>query len=228
MAATVPQPIIWSSKPALIYILGGPGVGKGSLCIPLPKQFTNVYHLSVGDHLRDLLTQDSSPSTSQSFGGLDHGTFSTLMQQRQLLPTETIVSIVENALGTIANTAAASGVSNQIVLVDGFPRSLESAVLANARWGMPRHVLFFDCPRELAEARFLNRKRSSDDSEEVFRMRHDEFERLNGEIMAMYGDIVVRVCTETGIGETWDGLHDRISALMKELGGTKSGVSQAR
>jgi len=227
MAALVPQPTIGPSKPALIYILGGPGVGKGSLCTPLPKQFTNIYHLSVGDHLRELLAQDSSTSTTQSFGGLDHGTFSMLMQQRQLLPTETIVSIVENALSAIANTAAASGISNPIILVDGFPRSLESAALANARWGMPRNVLFFDCPRELAEARFLNRKRSSDDSAEVFQKRYDEFERLNGEIMEMYGDIVVRVDTETRMGETWDGLHGRVSVLMEELGGTKLGSPQA-
>lgn len=226
MAVPGSQPTTGSSRPALIYILGRPGVGKGTLCTPLPKQFTNIYHLSVGDHLRDLLAQDSSPSTSQSFGGLDHGAFSTLMQQRQLLPTETIVSIVENALGAISNMAAAGGVGNPIVLVDGFPRSLESAALANARWGVPHHVLFFDCPRELAEARFMNRKRSSDDSVEIFQRRYDEFERLNGEILKMYGDTVVRVDTKTRTGETWDGLHDRVSALMEELGGIKSGLSQ--
>lgn len=124
MAAPVSQSITGSSKAALIYILGGPGVGKGSLCTPLTKQFANFYHLSVGDHLRDLLTQDSSPNTSQVFGGLDHATFSTLMQQRQLLPTETIVSIVESALGAISKTAAANEVSHPIILVDGFPRSL--------------------------------------------------------------------------------------------------------
>ena len=112
MAAPMLQPTKQSSMPSLIYILGGPGVGKGSLCTPLPKEFTNVYHLSVGDHLRDLQAQDSSQSTPQSFGGLDYETFSTLMQQRQLLPTETIVSIVDTALRVIADTAAASGVSN--------------------------------------------------------------------------------------------------------------------
>ncbi|GAB7322328.1 hypothetical protein MBLNU13_g03301t1 [Cladosporium sp. NU13] len=132
------------------------------------------------------------------------------MQQLQLLPTETIVIIVENALGAIANTAAASGISNPIALVNGFPRSVESAALTNARWGVPHNSLFFDCPRELAEVRFLNRKRSSDDSVEIFRMRYDEFERLNGEIMEVYGDIIVRVNTTIGVGEAWDGLHDKI------------------
>ena len=200
MAAPMLQPTKQSSMPSLIYILGGPGVGKGSLCTPLPKEFTNVYHLSVGDHLRDLQAQDSSQSTPQSFGGLDYETFSTLMQQRQLLPTETIVSIVDTALRVIADTAAASGVSNPIVLVDGFPRSVESASLA----------------------RFLNRQRSSDDSVKIFRMRFDEFEKLNGEILEMYSDIVLRVNTTTEThGETWDGLRGKVGVLMEELGGTK-------
>ena len=226
MAAPMSEVAAESSRLSLIYILGGPGVGKGTLCSPLSKQFTNVYRLSVGDHLRDLLAQGSPQSTAQSFGGLNHGTFSTLTQQRQLLPTETIVSIVDNALRVIADTAAASGVSNPIVLIDGFPRSLESASLADTRWGAPQVVLFFDCPRELAEARFLNRKRSSDDSVEIFRMRYDEFEKLNGEIMEIYSDIIVRVNTTTEMhGETWDDLHDRIGALMEELGGTKSEIS---
>ena len=214
MAATMLQPTTGLSKPSLIYILGGPGVGKGSLCTPLPQQFTNVYHISVGDHLRELMAQNSSQTTPQPLGGLDHETFVTLMQQRQLLPTETIVSIVGAALRAISNAAAASEISNPIVLVDGFPRSLESAVLADARWGPPQAVLFFDCPRKLAEARFLKRRRSTDDSVEVFRKRYEEFERLNGEIMTMYKDVVVRVDTETGIDESWECLHDRVSELM--------------
>lgn len=226
MAATTFQLTIESWKPSLIYVLGGPGVGKGSLRTPLPKQFTNVYHLSVGDHLRELMAQNSSRTTPQPLGGLDHRTFTTLMQQRQLLPTETIVSIVDAALRAISNAATVSGISNPIVLVDGFPRSLESAAMVDARWGVPQAVLFFDCPRELAEARFLKRRRSADDSVEVFRKRYDEFERLNGGIMEMYKDIVVRIDTETGIDESWEGLHGKVSELMEKLGGIKGGVKQ--
>jgi adenylate kinase family enzyme len=146
------------------------------------------------------------------------------MQQRQLLPTENIISIVGAALRAISNTATARGIRSPIVLVDGFPRSLESAASADAHWGPPFRVLFFDCPRELAEARFLKRRRSADDSAEVFRKRYDEFERLNGEIMEIYKDIVVRVDTETEIDESWEGLHDGVSEFMEELGGIKGGA----
>jgi adenylate kinase family enzyme len=171
------------------------------------------------------MAQNSSQTTPQPLGGLDHEALITLMQQRQLLPTETIVSIVGAALRAISKAAAASGIRNPIILVDGFPRSLESAAMAEARWGAPQAVLLFDCLRELAEARFLKRKRSADDSAEIFRKRYDEFERLIGEIMEMYKDIVVRVDTKTGIDESWESLHDRVSDLMEKLGGIKGGVS---
>lgn len=227
MAEPISQPTTASSKSRLIYILGAPGVGKGSLCNPLSDQFTNVYHLSIGDHLRNLSTQDSSQTTPQPLGGMDQQTFSTLMQRRQLLPAETIVSIVDSFLKMTSSKASASGIDNPIILVDGFPRTHESALLADARWGMPYSVLFFDCPRELAEARFLKRRRSADDSVEIFRTRYGQFERLHGEIMEMYSDIIARVDTTTGMGKTWDGLHDKVGQLMEQLGGTKSGVSHA-
>lgn len=207
-----------SPQASLIYILGAPGAGKGTLCTFLAQQYTNVFHLSVGDHLRYLLSQELSQSTPQTFGGLDHETFSSLMQQRQLLPAEAVVAIVDNAVKTISKTAAARQLGAPIILIDGFPLSHESAALADAVWGAPRSVFFFDCPRHMAEARFLNRRRSADDSVELFQIRCDEFERLNGGIVAMYRDIVVRVNTETGPEETWEDLMNKVGEMLKELG----------
>jgi UMP-CMP kinase len=225
MAASSPQSATASSRPTLIYILGAPGADKGSLCAPLSEQLANVWHLSTGDYLRSILVQDPSQDISQSFGGLDRDMSSRLMQQRQLLPSETIVSIVDTALRAISGVASDHGVHSPIILVDGFPRSLEADVMADACWGAAHRVLFFDCPRQLTEARFLNRRRSTDDSVEIFRTRCDEFERLNGDILAMYSGIVVRVNTETDNGETWDGLPDRVSVLMESLGATKRDTS---
>jgi len=222
MAAPLAQPTTNPSRPSIIYILGAPGAGKETLCKLLAKAYTNVYHLSVGDHLRHLQSQDSSQSTSDSFGGLDHETFTERMQQRQLLPTDTIVAIVDAALKAVSDTASFSEISNPIVLVDGFPRSIRSVQLADVRWGLPDGVFFFDCPRQLAEARFLERKRSADDSVEIFRTRYDEFDRLDGEIVTMYSHIVVRISTETGTEETWKAFRNSVKEVMVRLGATKS------
>lgn len=41
-----------AKKPSIIYILGAPGAGKGTLCSSFTQHYANVYHLSIGDHLR--------------------------------------------------------------------------------------------------------------------------------------------------------------------------------
>lgn len=56
-------------------------------------------------------------------------------------------------------------------------------------------VLSFSCAREIAEARFLNRKLATrtDGTVEMFRQRCDEFERNNPGILSRYEDRVFEV-----------------------------------
>ncbi len=46
--------IVMTSKPRVIFFLGGPGSGKGTHCDILRERF-NLLHLSVGDILREFL-----------------------------------------------------------------------------------------------------------------------------------------------------------------------------
>jgi UMP-CMP kinase len=203
-------------KPTLIYVIGAPGAGKGTLCTLLAKCFTNIHHLSVGDHLRSLLELNAQ----QTFGGLPAEQLSRLLQLRSLLPPGTIISIIDDAVKAIGKAAEGNS-ETQIVLVDGFPRTPGSAPLAQLEWGDPKMVLFFDCPRALAEARFIERRRAEDDSVEVFRGRYDEFERLNKPILEFYGDKVVRIGTETDTEVTWETLKGRVRGLLDELGASE-------
>jgi UMP-CMP kinase len=152
---TASHPSDDATIPPFIYILGAPGAGKGTLCPLLAKHFTNIHHLSIGDLLRDLQANDQN--TVQTLGGMDPETFNALMKVRISLPAENIVAIVEIALKEIVSNAATNGSHIPTVLIDGFPRTLDSAELANTTWGMPRAVFVFCCPRALAEKRFLDR-----------------------------------------------------------------------
>jgi adenylate kinase family enzyme len=54
--------------------------------------------------------------------------------------------------------------------------------------GNPLLVLFFDCPKDTAQRRFLTRRlagREGDD-ERTFQKRYQEFTKLNPEIAEMY------------------------------------------
>lgn len=199
----------------IIYVLGAPGAGKGTICPLLAQNYANTYHLSIGDHLRSLLDLEPSTTTAATFGGLGRSDFSTRMQRRELLPAKTLISIATNAINSIVQRASTDCVNKPTILVDGFPRSLESAKLADDALGAPHKVLFFDLPREIAEARFLDRKRSADDGRDVFAMRYAEFERLNGLIIERYSDRVVRVGTELGTENTWE----RVRQMEQEIFG---------
>jgi UMP-CMP kinase len=203
-------------KPITIYVVGAPGAGKGTLCTLLAKHYTNlnIHHLSVGDHLRKLLELNAQ----QTFGGLPAKEMKRLLQLRSLLPPSTIISIIDDAVDDIRQAAALSGSGTPIVLVDGFHRDPKSIPLAQPKHGDPSMVLFFDCPRDLAEARFLKRRRSEDDSVEVFRGRYDEFELSNRPILEFYVDKVVRVGTETDTEVTWEALKAKVGFLLGELG----------
>lgn len=91
------------------------------------------------------------------------------------------------------------------VLVDGFPRRLDQAAAVEEQvsihmWlivcliandlqiGPPALVLFFHCPEEIAEQRFLTRNllgRETDDRK-TFRKRYQEFTKLNPVIVEAY------------------------------------------
>lgn len=211
---------LFNMNSTIIYVLGTPGAGKGTICTLLAQHYTNIHHLSMGDHLRSLLSLDPSITTSTTFGELECADFSARMQRRELLPADTIIAIAKNAIESLgeATSNENDGQTRPIILLDGFPRSPESAQLADDVLGAPRKVLFFDCPREVAEARFLDRKRSADDGRDVFAFRYEEFEKLNGPILAKYEDRVVTIGTELGTKKTWERAREMAGGIFGELG----------
>lgn len=42
--------------PEIVFILGGPGSGKGTQCLKLQEKYGNIIHLSAGDLLRKEVT----------------------------------------------------------------------------------------------------------------------------------------------------------------------------
>lgn len=207
--------------PTLIYVLGCPGAGKGTLCTLLSRSYKNIHHLSLGHHLRRLLSQNNPiTNTAETFGGLEYADFSARLHRHELLPAENIVHIMHAAVEGIVNDfPRGTDTKKQIILIDGFPRSLASAEKADLYFGIGRvgKVLLFDCPRELAVERFLQRKRSADDDVDVFKRRYEEFEESINDILNFYDGCVVDIATEKETQETWE-------ALKRDLGRVFAGL----
>lgn len=65
-----------TEKPRIIFVLGGPGSGKGTQCDLLKKNY-DFLHYSVGDILRDFLKT----------GSKDAKEISKLMKEGQMVPS---------------------------------------------------------------------------------------------------------------------------------------------
>lgn len=140
----------------LIFVLGGPGSGKGTLCARLAAD-CGARHLSVGDLLR------GAPDLQ---AGLQAG---------HLAPSERVVALL---LGAMPRGSR--------YIVDGFPRTAENRRVFEARTSWrPDRVLFLDCPTHILWDRLMGRNRA-DDSPDAIHERLRIFEQQTMPVVRSY------------------------------------------
>ena len=103
----------------IIFVIGPPGAGKGTLCSRMAKQFGYV-HFSVGDYLRDL-SENGDSNPDDAFGGLSSEQIRNTLQTRTLIASEQIVAVILYRITQDLVQGRQTGV------IDGFSRSHESA-----------------------------------------------------------------------------------------------------
>ena len=146
------------SKPTVIFVLGGPGAGKGTQCAQLVAEF-GCSHLSAGDLLRE----------ERKSGSKNGELIQSYIDQGKIVPVEITVNLIKNAI----NRDLATGKS--VFLVDGFPRDEQNVRGWNEVMGdfcELAFVYFFDCPEAVMEKRLLSRNEGrSDDNIDTVRKR---------------------------------------------------------
>ncbi|KAK0618229.1 uridylate kinase [Bombardia bombarda] len=180
-----PTPTFSPDDVTVVFVLGGPGAGKGTQCANLVKEY-GFTHLSAGDLLR---AEQDRPGSQ--FGGL----IKDCIKNGAIVPMEVTVQLLENAMTeTIKNAAAtastptsgpggpaAAGKSTKSkakFLIDGFPRKMDQALMFEEAVCPARFVLFYDCPEAEMERRLLERGKTSgrsDDNAESIRKRFRTF-----------------------------------------------------
>ncbi|KAG0650951.1 Uridylate kinase [Hyphodiscus hymeniophilus] len=157
-------PVFSPSKVTVLFVLGGPGAGKGTQCANLVRDY-NFTHLSAGDLLR--AEQDRPDS---EFGQL----IKDYIKDGKIVPMEVTVQLLENAMTDVVKQAGGKGK----FLIDGFPRKMDQALKFEETVVPSKFVLFFDCPEEEMQKRLLKRGKTSgrtDDNEESIKKRFKVF-----------------------------------------------------
>ncbi|XP_020553794.1 UMP-CMP kinase 3 isoform X1 [Sesamum indicum] len=146
-----------NKKVKVVFVLGGPGSGKGTQCANIVKHF-GYSHLSAGDLLR-----------AERDSGSENGTMiKNMIKKGEIVPSEVTIKLLQRAMEEDGNDK---------FLIDGFPRNEENRAAFESVTGIePEFVLFFDCPEEEMEKRVLNRNQNRDDDNiETIRKRFEVY-----------------------------------------------------
>jgi len=168
----------------IIFVVGGPGSGKGTQCDMLRQRF-NLTHLSSGDLLRAEV--DSGSALGESL--------SATMASGRLVSMETVLDILEAAVMK-ALKAGTKG-----FLIDGYPREVDQGLMFARKIRDCDVVLFFDAKDETMTSRLLKRALTSgraDDNYTTVKLRlktfHDQtrpvvdFYRQRGKLIRVNAD----------------------------------------
>jgi len=152
-------------KPNVVFVLGGPGAGKGTMCDVAEVQL-GWTHLSTGDLLR----------AEQEAGGPTTDIINEYISAGKLVPNDIVVRLLKVAMEHVTRT---TGKRN--FLLDGFPRSLSNLDAWYEVFGreaeLPK-MIYFECPYDVLEQRILGRAKYSgrgDDNIKSVRLRFDTF-----------------------------------------------------
>lgn len=123
----------------VVFVLGGPGAGKGTQCKLLAKKF-NFVHLSAGDLLREERARPGS-----QYGDL----INEYIEQGKIVPMHITIGLLRRAM-------LEAGEERRF-LVDGFPRDVAQGVEFERIVCPSKAMLFFSCPESVLTERLLER-----------------------------------------------------------------------
>lgn len=152
-----------TDKPNIVFVLGGPGAGKGTQSAKIVETF-GYQHLSAGDLLREERAKPGSEFGELIEGHITNGT---------IVPVKITCALLERAM-----------IQSEAVnfLIDGFPRNEDNLTGWNAQMGDKvnlKFVLFFNCDEATCVERCLARGAAgsgrTDDNEESLKKRFNTY-----------------------------------------------------
>jgi len=140
----------------VLFVVGGPGSGKGTQCTRLINKF-NLTHICSGDLLRDEVASGSKLGKSLAL----------TMKRGDLVGLETVLTLIRNAMVKAA-LAGSDG-----FLIDGYPREVKQGAVFESLIKACDACVYFNCCDETMVDRVLTRVKAenADDDEERIRKR---------------------------------------------------------
>jgi UMP-CMP kinase len=160
--------------PEVVFVLGGPGSGKGTQCAKLVKEFDFV-HLSAGELLREERDRDSD----------DAKLINTYMKEGKIVPVEVTINLIKQAMEK-------AGWASRKYLIDGFPRNENNYKGFFSVMGSHvavKKALHFEASEEILTERIMERAKTSgrvDDNLESLKLRFKTYREQQLPILSAF------------------------------------------
>ncbi|KAJ2002155.1 bifunctional uridylate/adenylate kinase [Coemansia thaxteri] len=192
-------------KKTVVFVLGGPGSGKGTNSEKLVHDFGFV-HLSAGD----LLRAEQKREVSQ-YGEL----IAHYIREGLIVPHEITIGLLRNAMMDHPDCDR--------FLIDGFPRNLVQAKAFEDTVCRAQKVLYFECPEAVMLDRLLNRGKTSgrtDDNIESIKKRFNTYVNDSKPVIDAYAKDgkVITVSCQGSVNDVYKNAHDHVAQLFKDIG----------
>lgn len=186
------------AKLPVIFVLGGPGCGKGTQCEKIVKQY-GFTHLSSGDLLRDEVSSGSERGKA----------LNAIMEKGDLVPLEVVLDLLAEAM--LKRVSTSKG-----FLIDGYPREQAQGVQFEQTILPCTKVLYFEVPDEVMVQRLLHRAKTSgrvDDNEETIKKRLATFHKHSKPVIDYYKDKCSTIVALSSPDEVFSEVQKALSAL---------------
>lgn len=202
-------------KPRVVFVLGGPGSGKGTQCARISETY-GYKHLSAGD----LLREERSKAGSQ-YGDL----IESYIKDGKLVPVEITVKLIQQAMQT-------QGWAGGNFLIDGFPRSFDNWTGWQSVMGATvdiKFALFFNVTEACMEARLMERGKTSgrsDDNAATIRKRFATFQQESMPMVEWFAtqSMLRKIGGELSVEDVWNNVQGAFApSVVFVLGGPGAG-----
>lgn len=191
-----------SHSPKIFFFLGGPGVGKGTICTRLVQEF-GYTHFCAGELLRDVVKKGDSELGKK---------IASILEKGAIVPSEITVELLRTHISLQPNPHG--------YLIDGFPRNLEQAGMFEDGIAKAKGIIFFECPTEIMKERLLSRIASgstrSDDTLEIIVNRLKVNMDVCQPVVEHYR--ATGRCLEVDASKTVEDVYQQVVRILHTLG----------
>merc|ERR1712212_753297 len=174
------------AKLPIVWVLGGPGCGKGTQGDKIVAKY-GYTHPSSGDLLREEVASGSERGKN----------LTAIMESGQLVPLATVLDLLAEAM--IKRLGGSKG-----FLIDGYPREVAQGEEFEKAFAPCKHILYFEVSDDCMTGRLLKRAETSgraDDNVETIKKRLVTFHQHSEPVIAAYKAKCSVIPAERGIDE---------------------------